>query len=50
MLQAMVFLESKLITQEIMKRYFPSAFLAILGIINTGIATILSVLSNLKIG
>ena len=39
-----------MIAEGIMKRNFPSAFIAILSIINTGIATILSVLNNLKIG
>ena len=39
-----------MIAEGIMKHNFPSAFIAILSIINTGIATILSVLKNLKIG
>ena len=39
-----------MIAEGIMKRNFPSAFTAILSIINTGIATILSILNNLKIG
>ena len=38
-----------MIAEGIMKRNFPSAFIAILSIINTGIATILSVRNNLKI-
>ena len=39
-----------MIAEGIMKRNFTSAFIAILSIINTGIATILSVLNNFKIG
>ena len=39
-----------MIAEGIMKRNLPSAFIAILSIISTGIATILSVLNNLKIG
>ena len=39
-----------MIAEGIMKRNFPSAFIAILSIINTGIATIfLGILNNLKI-